>query len=169
MMEADELRLGDERDRLEQRLDDLAESASEAEHGFAAVRQEAGQLETQLGGVLTLIEEHGEDATVAVRGLTAGEFAKVEDDLAARREETGQQSLPGFRDNLIAAKGLDAAPFLPNKDVVDDWDGVKLDAVADSTVGVAKWLSAAVNTRTTDGDTDFRSFRERYLEAVSED
>lgn len=158
------LTLGDERDRLDDRLDELAALAAEADDP-SGYRQLASQVETQLSGVAHHANQHSPDATVIIEGLTAGGFARVEDYLAGAGEEQGQDRLPGTRDNAMAAMGLVDAPF------VDDEAGFeeRLAAVADEPVGVAKWLAARVNEETQADEGNWQSFGERYREASKGD
>jgi len=167
-LEESTISLGDERNRLNDRLDELADGAAEAdEDAVATYRQLAHEVETHLSGVVYLCEKHGADATVTIRGLTAGEFAQVEDRVAAKREQSTQQSLPGYRDNVMAASGLVDAPFLPDRDGVDDWYETKLATVADAPVGVAKWLMSRVNEETSVSEGNWKSFNERYQEKAT--
>lgn len=163
-------RLGDVRDHLEDRLDELAELAATSENAtYDGVASIAGKLELQLGGVVSLIDDHGEDAELVLRELTAGTHAQMEDRIAAKREQSRQENLPGYRDNVVAAAGLVDAPFLPDRDPEmseEEWFEVRLSTVADEPPGVAKWLAAKTNDHTKGGGTGFPSFRERYQEKV---
>lgn len=145
MIDTDTLRLGAVYDRLDDRLDELARSLADADDP-AALRQVASGVDTQLGAVGWLIDRHGDDATVTVRGLTAGEHAHVEDRLAAMRDAADGDTIPGARTNVYAAAGLVDAPFLDAHD--PDLDAA-LATITDLPVGVAKWLEAEVNDRTT--------------------
>lgn len=140
-----ELVLSDERARLDDRLDELADEIVAADEP-AALREVAAQVETRLAGVAHLIDAHSADATVTVRGLTAGEYAKVEDRLAAMRAEAPGEDVPGAQTNLVAAAGLVDAPFVP-ADVDPDDLGAMLEVVSDQPVGVARWLYALVDDR----------------------
>lgn len=151
------LRLGDERDRLDGRLDDLADTIADADNP-AAMQQVAAQVETRLSGVAYLIDAHGADATVTVEGLTAGAYARVEDKLAAMRAQAPGDSVPGSQTTVFAAAGLVDAPFCDDADPGLD---ATIETVADQPVGVAKWLEARVNDLTTVSAEDFRPLSER--------
>jgi len=156
------LTLSEERQRLDTRLEELADKIVQADDP-AALRSVGAQIETRLSGVVYLADKHGADTTVVVRGLTAGDYAEVEDRLAQMREEAGQEELPGASTNLFAAGGLVDAPFI-------DGDGDnppledRLAAVADQPVGVAKWLESRVNDCTTVEGNDFRRLDKRIAD-----
>lgn len=137
--------LGDERDRLDARLDDLADTIADADDP-AAMQQVGAQVETRLSGVAYLIDAHGADATVTVEGLTAGAYARVEDKLAAIRAQADGDSLPGTQTTVFAAAGLIEAPFLEGEDPALD---PAMAAIREQPIGVAKWLEARVNDLTT--------------------
>jgi hypothetical protein len=160
-LQAETLRLGDERDRLDSRLDELADQIVNADEP-AALRQVASQVETRLSGLAYLVDEYGADATVTVRGLTAGEYARVEDRLAAMRAEASADSVPGAQTNLFAAAGLVDAPFA---DDCDDLDAA-LAVVADQPVGVAKWLYAQVDDRTGVEGNGYEPLSERLADRL---
>jgi len=145
VIDTDTLRLETVYDRLDDRLDELVWSLVDADNP-AALRPVASGVETQLGAVGWLIDRHGDDATVTVRGLNAGEHAYVENQLAAMREEADGDTVPGAKTNVYAAAGLVDAPFLDAHD--PDLDPA-LATITDLPVGVAKWLEAEVNDRTT--------------------
>lgn len=145
--------LGDERDRLDARLDDLAESLASADtdtQGAQWLRQQANEIDQQGNGVAYLIDEYGADAEVTVRGLDAGGFAQVEDRIAdINAGADGPGNNPGSARNVWAATGLVDAPFFDEKpDSGNSAYRQKLDAVAAQPVGVAKWLEALVNEET---------------------
>jgi hypothetical protein len=156
-------RLGDEFDRLDEALDDISDSVAEADDNASgqALRQHANELDAQLSGVAYLIEEYGEDATITVRGLDAGEYGQVEDDVSAvraQRDEPG--GVAGARRVIFAGRGLVDAPFLEDGATGDD----TIAAVRNQPVGVAKYLEAVVNDLTTVESGNYKGLRERLAE-----
>lgn len=158
-------RLGEERDRLDAKLDDYADKLVNADGGTAsaqALQQAASNIETQLGGVDYLVQQFGESAEVTVKGLNAGEFARVQDRAAtmrAQRDEPGD--IPGARSNVFAAMGVVDAPFL-------DEDAATLDdrvqAVTSQPIGVSKWLESIANELTTANEGNYKSLGERLAD-----
>jgi len=154
------LTLSEERQRLDTRLEDLADKIVQADDP-ATLRSVGAQIETRLSGVVYLADKHGADTTVTVRGLTAGDYAEVEDRLAQMRAEAGQEELPGASTNLFAAGGLVDAPFIgEDNPPLED----RLAAVADQPVGVAKWLESRVNDCTTVEGNGFRRLDKRIAD-----
>jgi hypothetical protein len=153
------LTLSEEHQRLDNRLEDLADKIVQADDP-AALRSVGAQVETRLSGVAYLAGEHGPDATVTIRGLTAGDYAEVEDRLAQMRAEAGQEELPGASTNLFAAGGLVTAPFIEDNPPLED----RLAAVADQPVGVAKWLESRVNELTTVEGNGFKRLDRRIAD-----
>jgi len=156
-------RLGDERDRLDERLDELAERASEADsdHARQGIWQIARQVEDRLDGVQYLIDEYSADATVTVQPLTAGETARIEDSMAdlQRRSDHSAGGLPGTRRNHDAAAALVDAPFLDDVDA-DDLDDC-LPVVADLPTQAVKWLRARADDLSGIDEGNSKSFDER--------
>jgi len=155
------LRVGDEYDRLDAQLDEYAAAMAEADDP-AAVKHLASETQTRLSGVAHLRSEHGPDATVEIQGLSAGDYARVEDAVAKAREHKNQDNLPGYHRNQFVAEGLIDGPFMHGD--TDRDDRVKL--VADLPVGVVKWLEERINDATAVGSEDFQSLGER-LAALS--
>lgn len=158
MMNERTLALADERDRLDERLDELADKIVAADDP-TTLQQVASQVETRLSGVAYLCSQYDpEAASVTVRGLTAGEYARVEDRLAAMRDEADGDRIPGSETNVFAAAGLVAAPFIDDRD--PDLD-TALQAVAGQPIGVAKWLESRVNEETTVEGNGYARLSER--------
>lgn len=150
------LSLGDERDRLDAQLDDYADRIADGDDTQAVTRL-ANECETRLAGVVHLCEEFGGDATVMIAPLTAGDFARVEDRVQAKREREPQDSLPGYRRNVFVESGLADAPFY---DGDADYEQ-RLATVARQPVGVVKWLESRINDATSVASGDFRGLGER--------
>lgn len=162
-------RLGDERDRLDAELDDLADRLVDAEQGTQSaqmLQRTANDVETRLAGVAHLIERHGADATVTVRGLDAGAYARVQDRAEALRSQRDQPGdVPGARANIFAAMGLVEAPFLDAEDLAEmDPLDATLSAVSNQPLGVAKYLESVANDLTTVSEGNFKSLRERLAQ-----
>ncbi|MFW6435297.1 MAG: hypothetical protein ACOCY1_02850 [Halovenus sp.] len=161
-METQEIILGEERDRLDKRLDELAEQLATADE-VQTLQRAASSIETQGAAVAQLCEEFGDDTTVAVRGLNAGEYAKVEDEIARYREEADGNPTPGARKNVFAAMGLVDGPFDGFEDAEELSDYLAI--VAEQPVGVRDWLYAKVNDLTTVSSQDFRPLSERIADS----
>lgn len=141
--------LGEELERLDAEADEVASKyadVDDASESAAAINQHANELDQVGRAVGALVEEHGADATVTVRGLNAGEYARVEDRAAAMRQEAGGSTpIPGSYRNVFAAMGIVDAPFI---DADADWDD-RIRAVASQPPGVAIWLQNKVDDLTT--------------------
>lgn len=167
-------RLGDERDRLDGELDDLAERLVDAEEGTQSaqmLQRSANNVETRLAGVAHLIEQHGSDATVTVEGLDAGAYARVQDRAeAVRTQRDHPGDIPGARANIFAAMGLVDAPFLDDTDTEMDPLDATLQAISNQPLGVAKYIESVANKLTTVSEGNFKSLRERLAaKTTSED
>jgi len=155
MIGAETIRLGDEVDRLARQHDEVQARAEDADDTASgeAVRWSLNELDQQGRAVAALVEDHGPDATVTVEGLTAGEFGRVEDRVAAARaQRDGQPTMQGYHRVVYAAAGVEDAPFLPDRE--DDssereWLDAKVDAVAGLNIALVKWLYARVDDLTT--------------------
>jgi hypothetical protein len=112
--------LGDERDRLDDRLDTLADQAA---GGDEEAIDEARDVESHLAGVIWGIDQYGADAEVRVGGLTTGEMAEVRDRTAAAREESkqfgGHGQVDGAATTFYTAAGVLDAPFVDGTASVD--------------------------------------------------
>lgn len=154
--------LGEELERLDERLDELTERLDNADADTASaqvIRSAANDIDTQGGAVAYLVEEYGADATITVRGLAAGEYARVEDRTAAMRAEAdGVGSLPGSSRNVFVAAGLVDAPFYEGDP--DDLDA-KLAEVTSQPVGVVTYLEALINDLTTVSEGNWTRLAER--------
>ena len=150
----EEYRFEDEHDRIDERLDELAEEAADADEDAPALdslTDEAARLERQLNDLERLIDEYGGDTTVTVKGLTAGDYARVQDDVA-------DGGGPGAKRNLTVAEGLVNAPFFETEDPSRN---TKIMTVAGLPIGALLWLEDRIEelTRGDEGNSD--SFAER--------
>ncbi|MFB6237517.1 MAG: hypothetical protein ABEH81_04015 [Halopenitus sp.] len=157
-------RLVDERDRLDQKLDELADLIHDAEQEeedapTEGIRREANEVAARGRGVAHLIEEYGSDAEISVKGLNSGEYARVDDKVAEIRQNKSGP-VPGAYRNVFAAAGLVDAPFLDEDADFDDRQA----AISDQPVEVTKYLEARVNDLTTVSQGNWTPLRER-LEA----
>lgn len=171
-------RLGDERDRLDEALDDVVAKLREADPGTTSaemLEQRANQLDMQGSGVAYLISEYGPDATVTVRGLSAGVNAAVKNiaaDMRAERNAAG--GAPGSATLAFAAAGVVDAPFLADPEDGKEPAGPEeeilrvLPALGDQPEGVAKWLEQTTNELTSVDEGNWKGWRERLV-ASSED
>jgi hypothetical protein len=128
--------LGDERDRLSAELDDLADDLAAADDPPAKLWSEAQDLDQAGEAVAALAARHGDEATVTVRGLTAGEIARVEDHLDDSDGGAGASRI------AYAAAGLEDAPFLDDDAVSLQ---ARMEAIADEAVGVRVWIEELVD------------------------
>lgn len=115
------LRLGDARERLDDRLDTLAEQVAQADGDPSAeVAEEAQRIEGKLlPGVCWGIEQYGADATVEIAALAHGEMAEVTDRVSgAQQERIGGASdgVSGAATTFFVAAGLVDGPFLKTHD-----------------------------------------------------
>lgn len=159
--------LGDERDRLDDRLDELADEFVEmGENNPLRPRHaaEADEVENHLDALDWACEALGAEEEVVVRGLSAGEHARVVDWVDEHMRGGG----PGSRQNVLVAAGLVDAPFL---DVESDGDAESddagpsiedaLPAVASLPPGFRDWLQSCVDDLTTVSEGNSQSFDER--------
>lgn len=173
-LNSETIRLGDELDRLDQEADEYTTMLADVDEdsaSTAALNQSANELDQHGRGVAYLAAEYGEDAEVTVAGLDSGEFARVEDRVAAIRAGRSDQSpTPGAHRNVYAAMGVVDAPFLDLDDDLSKREELdaKLDAVGRQPVGVTKWLYSRVDDLTTVSEGNWRRFGER-TPANSED
>jgi len=126
------------------------------------LKQSANEIETRLAGVAHLIDQHGADAEITVRGLDAGAYARVQDrGEAIRSQRDLPGDIPGARANIFAATGLVDAPFLGAADIDGDPLDAKLDAISGQPIGVSKYIEGVANDLTTVSAGNFESLRER--------
>lgn len=163
-LQQETLRLGDERERLDAKLDELVDQAAGADDA-TAVQTVATRVQTRAAAVDWLVEEYGPDATVTVRGLDAGEYANAEDDVAGMRQQASQDSVPGAKRNVFAAHALVDAPFLEKRDPPFE---EAIETLADQPPGVVKWVHNRADSLTTVSGEDFRTFSERLAARQSE-
>jgi len=189
----DELRLGDERNRLEQEADDRAEDVVDSDLALeempASFRNQIKSLEERGRGAAYLAAEYGTDATVTVAGLDSGEFALVEDRVNSYRQQAEADSAGGYYRNVYAAAGLVDAPFfdadhraeiadkydamsIEDGEKVPDWHKLpqttrldaKIKVVTDLPPAATKWLFNAVDERTTGDEGNWTPFEQRLRE-----
>jgi len=135
-------------DDVDAQLDELADRMLDAEAGTAAaqtVSQLVSDAEDALDGLAWLAERHGPDAEITVRGLSAGQQAKLDDrhaDLRAERQAPG--NAPGSHRQVKAATGLVDAPFIASDADYQE----RLAALADQPVGVVRWIESEVEEAT---------------------
>jgi len=170
-LEEEELRLGDERARLDQRLGELADQIVAADEP-AAFQQLAANVEKQLAGVAYLCEKYGDDATLTVRGLGAGPAANRDDRVAdVRAARDGQGNAPGARRNVTAATGLVDAPFIEyDGEGEPDYETTPAALTADEMPAtVPRYIAARVEEKTSVSAGNYQPLGERLQERASED
>jgi hypothetical protein len=155
-------------DDVDQQLDDLADRMVEADGGTAAaqtITQLVSDAEKSLQGLVWLRGEYAADAEITVRGLSAGDQARVEDRASdIRAERSGAGNAPGSRRQVTVATGLVDAPFL------DAGAGYKetLRTVADLPDGVVVWLQSEIDDATSLEGNEYRRFGERLQARLEE-
>ncbi|WP_135851298.1 hypothetical protein [Halorussus salinus] len=156
--------IAEEIDRLDERLDELAATAAEAdeesvEHEEAVM--EATRIEGQFLPGLRWASDEFADATVRVGGLTTGERGRVLDRVqAAQRQQVGFDPGDGAPEGLATpfwcAAGLEDAPFLDGHDFE-----AKVWAVRDLPPQFTAWLEHRIDDLTTLDHDAGNSFAER--------
>jgi len=145
--------LSAERERLADRDDDLAGQLKDADDSTSAdhIRTLRQEVQAQGRGVAHLIDEHGPEKTVTVAALDAGEYALVEDRVAAMAQRSQGQA-QGYQRNVFAAAGLRDGPFVDDDLTGHDSPRQRLDAALEIVTGlppgVVKWLHSRVNEET---------------------
>ncbi|NEU57101.1 hypothetical protein [Halorussus sp. MSC15.2] len=147
----------EERDRLDAKLDELAEVVAETdeesvEHEEAVM--EANQIESQFLPGLHWASEEFDDSTVRIGGLTTGERGRVLDRVrAAQRQQVGFDPAEGPPEGLATpfwcAAGIEEAPFLDGHEFE-----TKVRAVRSLPPQFTAWLEHRIDDLTTlDHDT----------------
>lgn len=152
--------LGAERDRLQDRLDDLVETLDDAEEGAQRqlLTREARDVDQAGQAVAALVAEYGEDATVTVRGLDAIQYAAVENKTdEARATSSVDSGTPGTGRLAYAAHGLVDAPWF---DDIDPGDlDAKIKSFAGLSPGVRTWVEGLVDELGAVDEGNWRGFR----------
>lgn len=181
--------LGDERRRLDVKLDNLVSSLADADAGTEGAKRlirEARDVDQAGKGVSYLIDGddkeddpeaapgeegfvgYGDDATVTLKPVTAGSQARVTDKLDEMQSaRTGQGRLPGTNRNLYAAEHVVSAPFLDGVDG-DDLQS-KFAVVVDLPTGVVLWLEDAIERHGDSGNGEWTPLQQRLERAIRED
>lgn len=162
--------LEEERDRIDTKLDELADEVAELDEDNplrGRKAEEANSLERHLTGIqwaLTPDEEEDRDpyTEVTLGSLTAGEHADVRDS-ATSVSKTSHKSSEGSSMILYAAKGVVEAPFLPDSAGYD----AKIGNVSNLQPQFVEWLAERVDELTTP-DVEGNGFGERVAERMSE-
>lgn len=151
--------LGDALRRLADRADDLEQLETDDSASGQSVQYAGSQIELQGRSLAALADEHGHDAAVTYRGLSAGQFGRVEDRVErARQRRDGDPALQGYHRVVYAAAGLVEAPFFDPEAVENPpWSSraptqrldAKIERVADLDIGLVKWLYGRVDDATT--------------------
>ena len=147
--------LAEEVDRLDDRLDDLAdEAASIAEDNphMSVVERMAETVDSRRRGVTWALETWDVDA-ITLSGLTGGEYAQVEDNLAG-----ASGPIPGSSRIWMVARGTVDAPY-----VADDLEATVAN-VADLPLDYQQWAYARINDMTTVGEGNLSGFWQRVEE-----
>lgn len=161
--------LQDEYDRLDARLDDLADQLADADAGAQTtqwLRSEAQEVNEALKAVATHIDRHGADAEVEVQPLNGRLYGEVQDKVATlAAAKPGDGGVPGTSRNVYAAAGLVDAPFL---DGDADTLEARTDAVGEATPapGVAMWLENLINDVGRLDEGNWQSLEQRLVDRL---
>jgi hypothetical protein len=160
--------LSEEVQRLNQRLDDLADQArglDEDSDDYEEVREEAARVERHLVGVKDALCDDGEREAVAevtVGEVLTGDFAEIEDrarDVQQQRVGRGDNSsVSGAERVFFVAAGLVNAPFLD-----DDSFEARAQAVSELRPPFTAWLEDQIDDLSTP-DVDVGNFEDRLAE-----
>ena len=161
-LETHTIRLGDARDRLDNRLDELADRTAAADGDPpTAVLEEATAIETKrLPGVLWGLQEFGAEAAVEIAALSHGDMAEVTDRIAgASAEQFGHGGVDGAATTFFVAAGLVDAPFLEERNP-------SIEAAAPIVGGrlqpqFVQWLEHEIDARTSIDSGNVTPFAER--------
>lgn len=162
--------LGDEYDRLDAFLDDLADRVANArsEDGdgedvmVPLLLNEADEAETALQFVGALLDVHGEDATITVKPVGDLKQAEVENRVSeARQQTTVDGDIPGTRSLIEVSAGVVDAPWLEA-----DGDTVEqMLAWFEGKKGAVYWLRSLLNNVEEFDEKNSQPFRERIAAA----
>lgn len=155
--------LAERYDETEAEIGDLQRAISDADEDddveamrdrLKRLRSELDDIDQEGRAVSALLDRYDAEATVTVRGLSASEYAKVENyTWNAAKKVTSGDSVPGTGRLVFAAAGLVDAPFYDGGG--DDLDA-KLSALGAEPIGVRKWVEDLVNERTVVGEKNWR-------------
>lgn len=145
--------LADEAERLDEKLDRLADDAAEREGEDTPESEEtvaeAQRVEQQLVGVLWACDEFGDDATITVGDLSTGDLARVQDYTQdVRQQRSGgatNRSVAGAHRIFFCAAGIVDAPFIDEDASFED----KAVAVRNLKPQCTTWLEDRVDDLST--------------------
>jgi len=159
--------LAEEVQRLDQRLDDLADDArglDEDSDEYQEIREEAARVERHLVGVKDALQPSSDAERERVEEVTVGEvltgdFAEIEDrarDVQRQRVSRGDDSsVSGAERVFFVAAGLVDAPFLE-----DDSFESRANAVSELRPPFTAWLEDQIDDLSTP-DVDVGNFEDR--------
>jgi len=162
MLETHTIRLGDARDRLDARLDDLAAQVEDPDAPPREVLEEAQAIESQrLPGVMWGIEEYGADAEVTIGELSHGEMAEVTDRVSGAQAEQigGADGVSGAATTFFVAAGLVDAPFI--RDRCPDIETAAPTVADDLHPQFVAWLESEIDDVTSVDPGNVTPFAER--------
>lgn len=149
--------VGDELDRLDDRLDDLADATTEAEPGSSERERlvsDGAVANAHLNGLQWVAAEYGRDAEIVLGGLNKGEQAEVYDRADAAGTEVvgvGETGTDGVKSVFRTAMGLVDGPFVD----ADAGFERRIQVVRnDLPVELCRWIEDEVNDLTTVGGGD---------------
>lgn len=154
---------------LDDRLDQIAEEAAQADEDTTAIDELGTTLDQRLADLEDLAEEYGEDATFEIGELTVKERVEFGDLLEATREQ--QQERRGIeggsdtRDLLWTAAGVVDAPWLEGDEEMQQ-RAAALRGLEDYW-HVIQYLVEQVTEANAKGNPERRSYAQRRAEKTS--
>lgn len=174
-------RLAREHDQVEQLQQGAEDEATASAYGYSAneIAQMGAAVDYLIRGnpddEADEFEGYGADATVTVRGLSAGLHGWVTDRVESLRERRDDvESARGYHRNVFAAAGLVDAPFVDLEAAADavthpgsstDYEGLtptkqraaRVSAVEDLPPNVTRWLFDLVDDQTGVGQGNWKA------------
>jgi len=164
--------VADELDRLDERLDDLAAAARDADTQEEREQyvSEGAVAEAKHNGLQWAAREYGADATITLGGLNKGEQARVYDRADAASETVvgvGETGTDGAKSVFRTAMGLVDAPFV---DADAGFEARVRVVREDLPIELCRWIEDEVNDLTTVGGDEGNSdgFAARLADAQTD-
>lgn len=161
--------LGEAVDELDERLDEIAREAEQADAGDQeALDQQGLALDQQLAALEEAAAEHGRDAEFVIGELTADERMRFGDLLEAARgqaeQRRGFEAGSNMRDVFWTGSGLVDAPWLDGDEDMHE----RVAALRSDELGVdwhvIQYLKAKVTEANSKGNPERRSYAQRRAE-----
>lgn len=138
------LDLEEERQRLEQQLEEVSDEAAETDKDsdeYERLARKGRLLDQQMVGLLHLLETY-DDPEIVIQEHRQAQFADFGDRVGDLSEQlVGRQSVNNASESFFVAKGLAEAPWFPEGATFEQ----KAEAVGDLYPQVVKFLYAQIN------------------------